>query len=312
MEDKYHEIANRQLLFSTSLLIVLFATIVALAALANPLWGGLLLLTIAYAYFHFAILCSRNIPYCYLKLSNIDNQADLESKKNRALVSCRFGAAAAVSSPLALIPLVLLSSFPPASAVFAGLLLAIGISIGITLLLTALSVAIQPKDASVVLSHEPLILGKFGEIIEPEQQQQHSLKSVEVSSNTAESPKAGSSTLTAIEQLEQIKASSGKNSNRHFLEILLNANESDFDTYLGLIKQLTQSQQDEILTLFLDSGQQQMMTVKQLTKNYNTLANPDSKEETIQLEITGRDGTIETLEVVRKPSEEGSHNHPSG
>lgn len=300
---RYHEIANRQLLFSTSLLIVLFATIVALAALANPLWGGLLLLTIAYAYFHFAILCSRNIPYCYLKLSNIDNQADLESKKNRALVSCRFGAAAAVSSPLALIPLVLLSSFPPASAVFAGLLLAIGISIGITLLLTALSVAIQPKDASVVLSHEPLIPGEFGEIIEPEQQQ-HSLKSVEVSSNTANK-------LTAIEKLVQIKQSSEKNRNRHFFEILLNANESDFDTYLGLIKQLTKSQRDEILTIFLDSDQQQMMTVKQLIKNYNTLANPDSKEKTIQLEITGRDGAIETLEVVREQSEEGSHNHPS-
>ena len=93
--------------------------------------------------------------------------------------------------------------------------------------------------------------------------------------------------------------------------ILLTANESDFDTYLGLIKQLTHSQQIYYLTVQLNTGEQLMMTVEQLTKNRIKLAN--SKEKTVQLEIsdTGRNGTIKTLEVVRKHSEDDSHNHPS-
>lgn len=71
------------------------------------------------------------------------------------LTSYNLGAAAALSSPLAILPLVLAFVFPPASAVYVGLIIAACACIGISALLAKLSYVIEP-DIDLGVTYEKL------------------------------------------------------------------------------------------------------------------------------------------------------------
>lgn len=133
----------RGIIFSYALTFSLIVAIIALSALGAAT-GLLVPLSFFCLVFGLGTIFASAGPGVYLP-HDIEIPND-KSIKRKVQWSYGLGSAALVCTPLALIPLFLLSVFPPAGAVFAGLLLATGILIGVSVLLAMASHAIQPVE----------------------------------------------------------------------------------------------------------------------------------------------------------------------